>query len=241
MDYSLILFSFSLGVITFFSPCAFPMLPGYISYYIGLSNNDIKLKMSKKQKIYVFLKEGIIGGLFCAIGALLILVIIGFCISFFGELIRDQIKENLIQFNLIVGMIIILMGLIMLTNYNIVLPFKIKNAPKRKGYYGLFLYGILYALVSISCVIPLFIGLVLRAIYSSNIFEGFLVFFSFALGLSILFIILTILTLGAKKAIIKHINKILPKIQKIGSIILIIVGIWIIYNYFNTILLILKI
>jgi cytochrome c biogenesis protein CcdA len=217
------------------------MLPGFISYYIGLSNNDIKLKMSKKQKIYYFLKEGIIGGLFCAMGALLILVIIGICISFFGEIIRDQIKENLIQFNLIVGIIIILMGFLMLTKYNIILPFKIKNAPIRKGYYGLFLYGILYALVSISCVIPLFIGLVLRAIYSSNILEGFLVFFSFALGLSILFIIITILTLGAKKAIIKHINKILPKIQKIGSIILIIVGIWIIYNYFNTILLIIKI
>ena len=119
----------------------------------------------------------------------------------------------------------------MLTKYNITLPFKIKNAPKRKGYYGLFLYGILYALVSISCVIPLFIGLVIRAINSSNIIEGFLVFFSFAIGLSILFIFVTILSLGAKKAIIKNINNLLPKIQNIGSIILIFVGVWIIYNY----------
>jgi len=235
MDYSLILFSFSLGVITFFSPCAFPMLPGYISYYIGLSNNDFKFKLSKKHRIYVFFKEGILGGLFCALGALSMLIIIGFSISFFGELVREQIKENLIQFNLVVGIIIIIMGLIMLTNYKIELPFKIKNAPKRKGYYGLFIYGILYALVSISCVIPLFIGLILRAFYSSSILEGILVFFSYALGLAILFIIVTILTLGAKTAIIKNINKILPKIQKIGSIILIFVGIWIIFNYFITI------
>lgn len=232
MDYALILFSFSLGIITFFSPCAFPMLPGYISYYLGLKNNNTILKTSKKNRIFNIIKDGVIGGIFCALGVILILIIIGISISFFGIFIRNIIKENLIQFNLFVGIVLIFMGLIMLTNYNLKLPFKIKNAPKMKGYVGLFFYGILYSLVSISCVIPLFIGLMIRAINSSSILEGILVFLSYSIGLSILLIMITILVSGAKITIVKKINTMLPKIQKIGSIILIFVGIWILYYYY---------
>ena len=78
MDYSLFLFSFSLGIISFFSPCAFPMLPGYISYYLGIDDKyNIKDNISKKEKLYSFLKYGIIGGIVCASGALLVIITIG--------------------------------------------------------------------------------------------------------------------------------------------------------------------
>ena len=233
MDYSLLFFSFSLGVISFFSPCAFPMLPGYISYYIGLDNkyNNSTYK-SKKEKIKIFFKDGILGGIFCASGAILSLVSIGIGISFFGNTIREIIKENLIIFDLFVGIIIIFLGLIMLLNITINIPFKIKNAPIRKGYYGLFLYGILYSLVSTSCVIPLFIGVMLRAIKTSDVIEGILVFLAYSIGLALLLIIITVLVSAAKITIIKKINKMLPLIQRIGSFILISVGIWLIYNYF---------
>jgi cytochrome c biogenesis protein CcdA len=111
------------------------------------------------------------------------------------------------------------------------LNFKIKNAPIKKGYYGIFFYGILYSLVSISCVIPLFLGIMIRAINSSNIIEGIMIFLTYAFGLSLFLIIITILISIAKIAIIKKINKMLSIIQRIGSLILIIIGIWLIYNY----------
>ena len=85
--------------------------------------------------------------------------------------------------------------------------------------------------MGLSCVIPLFIGLMIRAINSSSILEGILVFLSYSIGLSILLIMITILVSGAKITIVKKINTMLPKIQKIGSIILIFVGIWILYYY----------
>jgi cytochrome c biogenesis protein CcdA len=76
----------------------------------------------------------------------------------------------------------------------------------------------------------------LRAINTSSILEGILVFLAYALGLVILLIIITLLVSIAKITIIKKINKMLPTIQKIGSFILIIVGIWLIFNYLQLIL-----
>ena len=232
MDYSLLLFSFSLGILSFFSPCAFPMLPGFISYYLGINNkysyND---NITNKEKIYLFLVNGIIGGLVCASGALLVITSIGVAVSFFGDIIREIIKENLFQLNLLVGIIIIILGLIMAFNININFGLIKINPPQKKGYLSLFVYGILYSLVSISCVLPLFIGVMLRAINSINLFEGILIFILYALGLSLFLIIITVLVSVAKITIIKKLNKILPLVKKVGSAILIFVGIWLIYNY----------
>lgn len=231
MDYSLILFSFTLGIITFFSPCAFPMLPGYISYYLGIKSN-YNLNKSKKYKIIMILKNGIFGGIICSIGIILILAIIGISISFFGNIIRNIIKDNLIHFDAIVGIILIIMGFFMYSNFNIKFPKIIKNAPIIKGYAGLFFYGILYSLVSISCVIPLFIGLVIRAINTESMIEAILVFLSYSIGLSFLLVIITIIVSAAKITIIEKLNKMLPTIQKIGSLLIIFVGIWLLIYYY---------
>ena len=232
MDYSLLLFSFSLGILSFFSPCAFPMLPGYISYYLGIDNKiQFKEYTTKKEKTIEFFKNGIIGGIICASGALLVIISIGIGVSFFGEIIRETIKENLYQLNLIVGILLIILGLIMAFNITLNLSLIKINAPKKRGYSSLFLYGILYSLVSISCVLPLFIGIMLRALNSTNFFEGVLIFFLYALGLSLFLIILTILISIAEITIVKKFNKILPLVKKMGSIFLIFVGIWIILNY----------
>jgi cytochrome c biogenesis protein CcdA len=207
------------------------MLPGYVSYYLGIKIN-YNLNISKKNKIITILKNGIFGGIICSIGIILILTIIGISISFFGNVIRNIIKENLIHFDAIVGIILIIMGFLMYSNFNIKLPKIIKNAPIKKGYSGLFFYGILYSLVSISCVIPLFIGLVIRAINTESMIESILVFLSYSIGLSFLLVIITIIVSAAKITIIEKLNKMLPIIQKIGSLIIIFVGIWLLIYYF---------
>jgi len=80
MDWTSIGFAFSAGVIAFFSPCAFPMLPGYISYYLGfLESKDVEA--TKKNTISQVLKDGVIGGVSCALGAVAVLTTIAIGIS----------------------------------------------------------------------------------------------------------------------------------------------------------------
>ena len=62
MDISLMGFAFTAGLISFFSPCAFPMLPGYISYYFGYNEED-RAENRVKNRIYYILKDGVLGGI----------------------------------------------------------------------------------------------------------------------------------------------------------------------------------
>ena len=231
MDISLIGFAFTAGLISFFSPCAFPMLPAYISYYLGLDKEDEK-DIPAKNRIYNIFKDGLVGGVLCAMGAITVFTLFGIGVSFFGDAVRSLIREHIVMMNLVVGAILIIMGIMMLAQLNLRLPFKVKTAPKTKGYLGLFLYGVLYSLVAAGCVAPLFVGVIVRAFATSSFVEGMFVFLSYASGLALLLVVVTLLVASAREAIVKKMNKVLPYIQKAGSLVLILVGIWLIYLYF---------
>lgn len=230
MDWTGIGFAFAAGVIAFFSPCAFPMLPAYISYYLGLMENK-DVEGPTKTNIIQVLKDGVVGGVSCALGAVAILAAIGVGISLLGSTVRDAIKENVALMEPIVGIILIVMGIVMLMGLNLKLPFKIKKGVKGKGYVSLFAYGILYALAAAGCTAPIFISVIIKAFASSTFIDGLLVFFSYALGLGVLLVIVTILVASAKEVMITKMKRIMPYVQKIGAAVLIVVGIWLIYYY----------
>ena len=139
--------------------------------------------------------------------------------------------ENVALMEPIVGIILIIMGIVVLLGVNLKLPFKMKTSASGKGYVSLFAYGILYALAAAGCTAPIFISVVIKAFASSTFIDGLLVFFSYALGLGVLLVIVTILVASAKEAMITKMKRIMPYVQKIGAAVLIVVGIWLIYYY----------
>ena len=134
---------------------------------------------------------------------------------------------------LVVGVILIFMGVVMLSGIRTEISFKLK-APKLKGYLGLFTFGALYSLASAGCMAPIFIGIVLRAFFISGFIGSMTVFLSYAVGLSLLIIIITLFITSAKQVMILKMRRVLPYTQKLGALVLIIVGIWLIYYYFTT-------
>ena len=100
-----------LGVLVYFSPCAFPILPGYISYYVGLGQREDELmeagKLEKKMPAH-----WILGGL-AALGQLTFFAIIGIVILGLGSIIN--LSGVLHYFALAVAILLIVLGAFMLT------------------------------------------------------------------------------------------------------------------------------
>ena len=175
------------------------------------------------------LKKGVIGGIVCAVGAISALILIGVGVSAFGEIIGSQIP----RMEPIVGVILVIMGMLML--FGTPLGFRIKTrAGTRKGYAGLFGFGVLYALASAGCVAPIFGGVVLDAVLSSGFIEGMAIFLSFALGLSLLLIVVTLLVASAKDMMMAKLMRAMPYVGRVGALILIVVGVYLICYYFIT-------
>ena len=146
-----------LGVLVYFSPCAFPVLPGYISYYIGLGQREDELieagKLDKKMP-----PHWILGGL-AAMGQLTFFAIIGIIVLGLGSIFN--LSGVLHYFALTVAILLIILGAFMLTGGTAHLLGFVQKlvdkysttemddrfTPKRNMY----LWGIGYSAASIDC------------------------------------------------------------------------------------------
>jgi cytochrome c-type biogenesis protein len=238
------------GTATFFSPCAFPMLPGYMAYYLGLQTTQTE---KQKKKPY---RKALFGGFSGGVGIIIVYVIIGVILLLPGAFLKPYIP----LLGPIMGILLISAGALMLINidYNkLIQPFRTlasKLRPKKKAeqgdsspgksaktenntkwyYFKLFRYGVGYGAAASACVAPLFIVLVTTASAASitgTFWDGVVVLLLYALVVIGLMIAVTlILTIFGQKAAQK-LSQYTEAIKKGSAIILIIVGIYLIGYY----------
>ncbi|NIM45103.1 MAG: hypothetical protein GTN80_05670 [Nitrososphaeria archaeon] len=222
MDPTGFVFAFSAGAVTFLSPCNLPLLPAYITYYLGLRDST----RENVTAMDMILKRGLPRGLMVAMGVIFVFSFIGLLTGAIGQLITPYI----VLMPLIVGVILVVMGILMLLRLNLTFYPSFKPSQKR-DWSALFSFGLLYGLGSAGCSAPIFISILAYSISLGDITYGALILFSYALGLSGPLIGVTLLVVGAKEAALKKLFNIFPISRKIAGVILISVGVYLLYYY----------
>jgi cytochrome c biogenesis protein CcdA/PKD repeat protein len=203
---------FTSGALALLSPCGFPLLPGYISYYLGRRSS---------------VERAVSGGVACTLGLVSVFSIIGIGVSLLGSLVTQYI----LALELIAGILAVLMGISMVLDVKFPL-IQISKAPRQKGLSGLFVYGIAYGLATLGCSAPIFFSTLFYAISSGGLIQGILTFMIYALGMGLPILIITLLVAKTKSALINRIMKVMPWFQRISSVILIVTGIYLISYYY---------
>ena len=214
-------FAFSAGIFALISPCGYVLLPGYISYYLG----------SKPLFGRSFL-SGFLSGFASTAGIITVFSIIG-ALASFPSVVLPQIVPAL---ELVAAAIIIIMGIMILSETR--LPsFGIRlNIEKRKGLIGLYIFGVAYGLAAVGCSAPIFLSVLVFAM-GKGTFISILTFLVYALGMGFPLIVTNILITQARETIIKRIIRATPIIHRISGILLIIVGVYLIYFYYSNLFL----
>lgn len=206
-------FTFLEGIASFISPCILPMLPIYISYFIG--END------KKTSNAIINSSGFV------LGFSIIFIILAVFASQLGNLISNNIK----YFKILFGILIILFGL----NYVEILNIKFLNkASKNKAntknlnFLKSIIFGILFAISWTPCI-GTFLGSALLLIASKqSIIKGIILMLLYSIGLGIPFIISAVL-LEKLHEFFDFIKKHYETIKKISGTLLILIGIYTIF------------
>jgi len=225
---------FSLAILaavgSFFSPCSFPLLPGYLAYYLGLDAGS-------KEKPSTRTAAG--RGFLAALGMLLvygIVAIIVFAIGFSAAAFVGSL-------GLYVGVILIFLGALTLTPlqyHKLVEPFrklKQKIFPTKEGKEvgigtKMFAYGVGYGAAGFACVAPPFIAAILSASIYGNVLLGVFVLVIYAAIVIALMIAITVLLSEAGQAAVKKMNRYVNVIKKISGIALIIAGIYLVWFWY---------
>jgi len=206
---------FSTGALALFSPCSFPMLPGYVLYYVGS-------KGSPKRALYA--------GAACTLGVLAVFSVIGLAAS----ALRLLAPHHAPLLGLVAGIIVISMGVGMMVELKLPALFAVTRAPRQRGLASAFLYGIAYGLASSGCSIPIFLSIVLYAIVAGGPLGplyGAMAFLVYALGMGASLIAITVLAAKAKELVLKRVAGATPWLQRASGALLIAIGAYLIYSY----------
>jgi len=211
------------GVATMFSPCSFPLFPGFVGFYFSKSSEE-------KRGI----RRSFTGGLALGVGAIIVYSLLGLAIIFGGA----GVKHYVPYFSVIVGGIFILFGILMLRGYTfhfltrLVERFASGEGQKGGFHTSLFTFGIGYGAAAAGCVAPLIIASFLNAITLGGLIHGLV-----ALGLYAFVVVLLAATLtsvlnvlgeAAGDRLMRHTQV----IKWISGIVLIVVGVYLNYIFY---------
>ena len=195
-EWSGLVFAFTAGLFTFLSPCSYPMLPGYISYYIGSAP--------------VF-KKALLSGVVCSLGLIIVFSLVGLIVFIVGAFINPYLKMlQIVAAVIIIGFGVILLMRVTMPRLSMSIP-----PPMRRGYLGLFLYGIAYGMAALACSSPIFLSVILYASLSGGSMQALVTFLVYSLGMGTPLIVITYLVATMKQLLINRIRSTLPVIQRI--------------------------
>ena len=212
---------FAAGLLSFFSPCVLPLFP----VYFGVLMSERGTRSIKIGKFEVAVLPVVRTFLFVA-GISTIFFVLGFAASLLGQLLYNP------YFHLVLGTIIVLLGLHQMEVFQLTslqkqktVQFETKN---EKSLWSSYLLGLSFSFGWTPCVGPVLSSvLTLVATQQASFFYGMFLLGIYILGLSIPFLVLSIASTTAMKTF-NLAKKQLFLLKKIGGIVIIAMGVWII-------------
>lgn len=221
--------AFSAGMVATVNPCGFAMLPAYLSYFLGLEVRSAGPDGQAGPEQRAPVTRALMVSAAVTAGFLVVFGVMGFAWSSVSGVIGTRLP----YFTLVVGVALVGLGIAMLRGFEPVISMpKVQLDSSRRELWSMFLYGISYAIASLSCTIPIFIGIVSTTLERESFAAGVATFLAYGLGMGMTLAILTMGVALARTGIVRTFRSILPYVNKISGGFLIVAGAFVGYYAF---------
>ena len=88
----------------------------------------------------------------------------------------------------------------------------------------MFLFGVSYAIASISCALPLFTGAVAGTFRRADLLSSLAVFVAYALGMTLVLLALTVSMGLARQGVLRWLRRAMPYVNRVSGVLLVVVG-----------------
>jgi cytochrome c biogenesis protein CcdA len=216
VNQALIGLAFAAGLVAALNPCGFAMLPAYLLLVVG-----------ERQSVSPIAAVG------RALAATLVMAL-GFLTVFglFGALTisaASTVQRYLPYVTVAIGGALIVLGAWLLSGREMrLLSFGPRWAPTaRLG--SLYAYGVSYAIASLSCTVGPFLAVTGAGLRSGSVLGGITVYGAYLAGLTLVVGALAIAAATAQSTLVARMRAILPFVNRIGGVLLILVGAYVGY------------
>lgn len=223
-------FAFVAGMVAAVNPCGFVMLPAYLTIYLqdesDVDEDSSFAGVAKRgtKAIYVSLAMGL--GFIALFGSAGLLV----------SASQELVKEALPWIGFTLGILMALLGAYILIGGKIYTGIAQQMAdrvgdPRVSSLGGYFLFGVSYALASLSCTLPIFLSVVTSSFGREGILSGLIQFVAYAGGMAFLIMIVTIGIALFKSAILGPLRRSMQYVERVSAVILAVVGAYLVFYW----------
>lgn len=212
------------GLISFFSPCVLPLLPGYLSYTTGLSGADLASGEAGRRRGRMLL-----GSVLFVLGFAVVFVFAG---TAFGGL-AGSLQRWQDAITLVLGVLLIVLGLV----FAGLVPWLQRDVRMHRipavGLGAAPLIGAMFAIGWTPCIGPTF-GAILNLTYADGgtAARGALLALCYALGLGIPFIVVAVLYDRAGRAL-GWVRRHQVAIMRAGGAFLVVIGVLMVTGWWD--------
>lgn len=214
--------AFGAGLLSFISPCSLPLYPAFLSYITGMTVEELKAERG------ILRKKALIHTILFLLGFSIIFLAIGLSTSFIGEFFLTY-QDLLRQLGAI---ILVFFGMVLtgILSFDFLLKDrKIQFRKRPSGYLGSILIGLGFAAGWTPCTGPILAGVIAMGVANPGM--GLLYMSFYILGFSIPFLVMTFF-LNRMTFLKKHANRFMV----IGGILMIIMGIFLFFDWMTVII-----
>lgn len=206
--------AFTAGMVATVNPCGFAMLPAYLGYFLGIDQGD-------DARSGASVTRALLVGTVVSAGFLLLFAIAGALVSWTSVAV-GQFSPWL---TIVIGILLFVMGLAFVAGWEpaLALP-RLDKGGRTRGLWSMFVFGISYAIASLSCTIGPFTAVVATTFSRSSVASGVATFVAYGLGMALLLMVLTVSLALARQGVLVKLRSAMPYFTRVAGAIMVIAG-----------------
>ena len=205
------------GMVATVNPCGFALLPAYLSAFVGLRDRPGRLgSVGRALAVAAVLTAG-----FVSVFGLLGMVFSG---------VLEEVQQYAPWFTIVFGVVVVAIGVWLLTGRQLVLSLpKLERGGADGTLPSMYLFGVSYAIASLSCAIAPFLVVTSSASNADNFASRVLTFVLYGIGMGLVITVLTVALALARTTVVARFRELLPVTNRIAGGLMLVTGAYVAY------------
>lgn len=205
-------FALASGMVAAVNPCGFAMLPAYVGFFLG---RDRASGSAGAVARAVPVSAAVTAGFITVFG------VVGIAL----RSVSSTVQEYAPWATIVIGVGLTAFGVATTAGFqpNVTLP-KLGKGGRTGGLGSMYLYGVSYAVASLTCTIGLFISTIVNSFSRTDFVSGVAILVTYALGMGFVITALTVATALAQDSVVRALRSGMRHATRVGGVLMVAMG-----------------
>lgn len=214
--------AFTAGLVATVNPCGFAMLPAYLAWFVGVEGTDAVASPGAR----VGRALGVSG--LVSLTFLVVFGVVGVLVTAGALVVVDVVP----WLAMLVGAGLAVAGAAMLLGWKPVVALPQRSGGVRtRGARSVVLFGVSYAVASLSCTLPVFLAVVAGTITAADLASGVATFIAYGAGMSLVLVAVTIAVAFTRGTFVLRVRRASRHVDRAAAVLLIVAGVYIAFYW----------